>query len=153
MNLLLTERSRELRAHPGQVSFPGGRIEASDAGPWEAALREAGEEVGLDPQSVEHAGYLETYLTVTGFVVTPGVGFVDSNYRAVPDGIEVVEAFEVPLDFLFDQANLSVSYRERLGSRFRIYEYHYDGHRIWGATAAMIAGLRRSVIGPWEIDN
>ena len=147
LQMLLTERSQDLRSHPGQVSFPGGRVEQQDADHWQAALREAREEIGLLPELVAAAGYLETYLTVTGYVVTPVVGFVDQQFQARPDGLEVDEVFEVPLDFLFDPANLTVNYRERLGSRFRIYEYDYCGHRIWGATAAMIVGFRRLITG------
>ena len=147
LQLLLTERSQELRSHPGQVSFPGGRVESSDADHLQAALREAREEIGLQPELVDPVGYLETYLTVTGYRVTPAVAFVDPSFEPVPDGIEVDEVFETPLDFLFDPANLNITYRRRLGSRFRVFEFHYQGHRIWGATAAMIVGFRRLITG------
>ena len=142
LHVVLTERSHDLRDHPGQVSFPGGRIESHDPHPAATALREAHEEIGLAPDLVELAGYLDAYLTVTGFIVTPVVGFVTDNFVPRLDETEVREAFEVPLEFLLDPANVSMSLRERLGATFKVYEYHYEGHRIWGATAAMIVGFR-----------
>ena len=146
--VLLTERSKDLRSHPGQVSFPGGRVEAGDPDAWAAAAREANEEIGLpETHIVERLGYLETYLTVTGFLVTPVVALLHDDFTPIPDGFEVDEVFEVPLGFLFDAENLTVTYRERLGTRFRVYEYLYEGHRIWGATAAMLVGMRRQVLG------
>lgn len=146
LTVLLTERSKELRSHPGQVSFPGGQVDVGDADLWATALREAQEEIGLAPEGVRPLGFLETYLTVTGFVVTPAVGLVETPFIPQADGVEVDEVFEVPLQFLFDEANITVSYRERLGTRFRVYEYDYRGHRIWGATAAMLMGMRRQVL-------
>ena len=139
--LLFTERAEHLKIHPGQVSFPGGRIEMSDAGPVEAALREAEEEVGLDPSHVSVAGCLERLLTVTGFLVTPVVGFVAPEFRPVPDESEVAEVFEVPLEFLLGEGNIRLGYRERLGARLRTHEVEYEGHRIWGATASMLVGF------------
>lgn len=146
IQVLLTERSKQLRSHPGQVSFPGGRVDPTDDDLWATALREAQEEIGLAPEGVRPLGYLETYLTVTGFEVTPAVGLIDAPFAPTPDGVEVDEVFEVPLDFLFDEANIMVTHRERLGARFRVYEYSYEGHRIWGATAAMLLGMRRQVL-------
>lgn len=142
LHLVLTERSDDLRDHPGQVSFPGGRIEPGDAHPAATALREAHEEIGLGPDLVELAGYLDAYLTVTGFIVTPVVGFVTDEFVPRLDETEVREAFEVPLDFLLDPANVRMTLRERLGATFKVYEYRYEGHRIWGATAAMIVAFR-----------
>lgn len=136
--LLLTERSPDLKDHPGQVSFPGGRIESSDDGPVGAAIREAGEEVGLKRSLITVAGCLDDQLIVTGFVVTPVVAFVSSRYRPVADGREVAEVFEVPLEFLLDERNIRTGYRERLGTRIRMHEVDYGGHRIWGATASIL---------------
>ena len=141
-HLLLTERSRDLRDHPGQVSFPGGRIEPHDPDPSATALREAHEEIGLAPELVELAGYLDAYLTVTGFIVTPVVGFVPETFVPNLDETEVREVFEVPLDFLMDPANMRMSLRQRLGATFKVYEYEFQGHHIWGATAAMIVAFR-----------
>ena len=138
LTLLFTERSPDLRDHPGQVSFPGGRIEAGDDGPEAAAIREAGEEVGMERRLVSIAGRLEDLLTVTGFLVTPVVAFVAPEYRPVADGREVTEAFEVPLKYLLDERNIRSTLRERMGTRIREYEIDYDGHRIWGATASIL---------------
>ncbi len=139
--LLFTERADHLKDHPGQVSFPGGRIERDDAGPVEAALREAEEEVGLDPRHVSVAGCLERLLTVTGFLITPVVGFVEPRFEPVPDRTEVAEVFEVPLEFLLEGGNVRRTYRERMGVRLITHEVEYDGHRIWGATASMLVGF------------
>ena len=138
LTLLFTERSADLKDHPGQVSFPGGRIEAGDDGPVAAAIREAGEEVGLQRSQVTVAGCLDDQLIVTGFLVTPVVAFVSSRYRPVADGREVAEVFEVPLEFLLDERNIRTGYRERLGTRIRVHEIDYGGHRIWGATASIL---------------
>ena len=138
LTLLFTERSPDLRDHPGQVSFPGGRIEAGDDGPEAAAIREAGEEVGMERRLVSIAGRLEDLLTVTGFLVTPVVAFVAPEYRPVADGREVTVAFEVPLKYLLDERNIRSTFRERMGTRIRVYEIDYDGHRIWGATASIL---------------
>ena len=139
--LLFTERADHLKDHPGQVSFPGGRIEKGDAGPVEAALREAEEEVGLDPRHVSVAGCLERLLTVTGFLITPVVGFVAPPFEPVLDRTEVAEVFEVPLEFLLEGGNVRRTYRERMGVRLITHEVEYDGHRIWGATASMLVGF------------
>ena len=138
LTLLFTERSPDLRDHPGQVSFPGGRIEAGDDGPEAAAIREAGEEVGMERRLISIAGRLEDLLTVTGFLVTPVVAFVAPEYRPVADGREVTEVFEVPLKYLLDERNIRSGLRERMGTRIRVYEIDYDGHRIWGATASIL---------------
>jgi 8-oxo-dGTP pyrophosphatase MutT (NUDIX family) len=146
LTVLLTERAAHLKDHAGQVSFPGGRIESGDAGPIGAALREAEEEVGLRRQQVAVAGCLETLLTVTGFMVTPVVGFVAPEFTPEPDRTEVAEVFEVPLAYVLDTGNVRVSYRERLGSTLRVYELEYGGHRIWGATASMLMNFRSLII-------
>lgn len=138
LTMLFTERSPDLRDHPGQVSFPGGRIDAGDDGPEAAAIREAGEEVGMECRLIDVAGCLDDLLTVTGFLVTPVVAFVDSAYRPVADGREVTEVFEVPLEYLLDERNIRSTHRERLGTRIRVYEIDYEGHRIWGATASIL---------------
>ena len=139
--VLFTERSAHLKDHPGQVSFPGGRIEKHDAGPVEAALREAEEEVGLDSKHVSVAGRLERLPTSSGFVVTPVVAFISSEFKPNPDNSEVLEAFEVPLEFLANKNNRKIAYRERLGARLQGYEIEYEGHKIWGVTASILVGF------------
>ena len=138
LTLVFTERSPNLKDHPGQVSFPGGRIEAGDAGPEAAAMREAEEEVGLARGLITVAGCLANLLTVTGFLVTPVVAFVAAEFQPAADGREVTEVFEVPLEFLLQARNIRTTWRERLGTRIRVHEIDYAGHRIWGATASIL---------------
>ncbi len=144
--VLLTERSAALRHHAGQVSFPGGGMERHDADISRTALREAHEEVGIRPEEVEIAGYLQPTLTITGFAVTPVVGFVSSAYRLQVDPGEVESAFEAPLDFLMDSRNAFHSEREFRGTTFPVTTFHYGGHRIWGATAGMLMTMRSLLI-------
>lgn len=142
MTLLFTERAPHLKHHAGQTSFPGGRIDHPEETAVEAALREAEEEVGLKSRDVEIAGVLDAHITGTGFCVTPVVGFVAGGFVARPDPAEVADVFEVPLAFLLEKHALRANVHARLGSRVKSYELEYEGHRIWGATAAMIAAFR-----------
>jgi 8-oxo-dGTP pyrophosphatase MutT (NUDIX family) len=142
LTLLFTERAAHLKDHAGQISFPGGRIADAETA-VDAALREAHEEIGLHPADVEVLGALDELLTGTGFAVTPVVGYVATRtFVATPDPTEVASAFEVPLEFVLEPANIFASYGERLGTRFRTYELHHGGYRIWGATAAMLLAFR-----------
>lgn len=141
LTVLFTERAAHLKHHPGQVSFPGGRLKDASEAPTDAALREAWEEVGLPPADVTIAGRLPRYITGTGFAVTPVVGFISGGFEPRPDPAEVSAVFEVPLEYLRDRRNVRRLYRERFGTRFRVYELDYRGHRIWGATAAMLSGF------------
>lgn len=140
LQVLLTLRANHLQHHPGQVSFPGGRLEASED-PVSAALREASEEVALAPEAVDVLGLLPPRLTGTGFAVTPVVGWVAPDFEAEPNPDEVHSAFEVPVDYLLDPLNRLESTRERFGTHFLVYEFHFGGHKIWGATAAILAEL------------
>jgi 8-oxo-dGTP pyrophosphatase MutT (NUDIX family) len=145
LTVLLTERAAHLRNHAGQISFPGGRL-APGENAVDAALREASEEVGLGSAAVDVLGTLDVLLTGTGFSVTPIVGAVtDRAFVPDPNPTEVASVFEVPLEFLLDAANIHTAWGERLGTRFRTLELHYRGHRIWGATAAMLNGFRELV--------
>lgn len=140
--VLLTRRHDGLRHHAGQVSFPGGRIEAADASPAAAALREAGEEVGLHPAQAQLLGYLDPLLTVTGFRVVPVLALLDPAFIPVPDPGEVAEAFEVPLALLLDPARLQ-RIEITFGGRPRhVLQYRYDQQRIWGVTASILFNLR-----------
>ncbi|ODU69976.1 MAG: coenzyme A pyrophosphatase [Lautropia sp. SCN 66-9] len=147
--VLLTQRAAQLRSHAGQVAFPGGRIEESDHGPAAAALREAYEEVGLEPSRVELIGRLPEYLTGTGYRVTPVVGLIGSGFVPRPDPSEVADVFEVPLDFLMNPRHhqrrfVQLEDRER---RFFAMPYRPPAldtdYFIWGATAAMLRNLYR----------
>lgn len=139
--IILTRRADNLRAHPGQISFPGGKIESTDRSPLAAALREAEEEIGLLPEHVDVSGVLETYPTGTGFLVTPFVGFVDTRFRPVPDPEEVAEVFEVPLDFVMDRNNHRREKFTRNGEVRHFYVIMVGDYRIWGATAGMLRML------------
>ncbi|MFL2547036.1 MAG: CoA pyrophosphatase [Candidatus Rariloculaceae bacterium] len=141
LQVLLTERAAHLSEHAGQVSFPGGRFEAADSGPEDTALREADEEVGLKPSLVSVAGSMRQFLTGTGYVITPIVGFVATEFEAQPDHNEVASVFEVPLEFLMIDGNLRSTRHERFGTPWEIYEFDYAGHRVWGATAAILRNL------------
>jgi len=145
LQVLLTQRSADLPDHPGQISFPGGRVEPDDPSLAAAALREAAEEVGLPRAQVAVLGQLAEYETVTGYRVTPVVGWVEPPFTLVADPIEVAEIFEVPLAFLLDPANQQRHFR-MLGTRRRDYWAIPFGERyIWGATAAMLLILDRTL--------
>ncbi len=141
--VLLTERSAALRHHPGQVSFPGGGMETCDADISATALREAHEEVGIRPDEVDIVGYLQPTPTVTGFAVTPVVGFVENSFVLCVDPQEVDSVFEVPLDFLMDPNEEDHSQRDFQGTMVPVVTFHFDGHRIWGATANILIRLRQ----------
>jgi len=138
LSILLTQRSADLKHHAGQVSFPGGRMEDSDADIETTALRETREEIGIPEEHVSIIGYLETMPTVTGYAVTPIVGFVDGSVPLEIDTTEVEYAFEVPLSFLMEPVNHRMVTREWQGLSFPMVEFHYEGQRIWGATAQML---------------
>jgi 8-oxo-dGTP pyrophosphatase MutT (NUDIX family) len=139
--ILLTERTRGLLDHAGQVSFPGGSQEGRDINPVQTALRETQEETGLDRSLVEPVGYLDGYLTITGYAVTPVVGLVQPGFELHPDPVEVAEVFEVPLAFLRNPANRQLRQR-RLGNReLGYYLFEYQQHSVWGATAAMLVNF------------
>jgi len=141
MSVLLTQRTAHLSAHAGQISFPGGRIEAADADAIDAALRETEEEVGLARQHVSVVGRLDTYITGTGFEITPIVGIVAPPYNLTIDPYEVAEAFEVPLSYVLDTGNHRRTERESAGRTRVFFVLPYEGRNIWGATAGMLVNL------------
>ena len=145
-SVLLTTRAATLRDHAGQISFPGGHIEPEDPDAWRAALREAREEIGLASEFVEFAGYLPDHLIITGYRVTPVVGFVDPRYALELEAAEVDDAFEVPLAFVFDAANHLPRIRRFADVDIPVFDIPYGKRRIWGATAAMLLTLRRLLV-------
>ena len=146
LTVLLTERAAHLKDHAGQVSLPGGRLAEGET-PAAAALREAYEEVGLAPATVNVLGSLDPLLTGTGFSITPVVGLVtDPKFVATPDPHEVADVFEMPLELVLDRAAITVGYFERHGSRLRTYELRYERHRIWGATAAILRNFQEVIL-------
>ncbi len=145
MSVLLTRRSANLSQHAGQVCFPGGRMETGDANVQETALRETFEEIGIEPKRVEVAGYLDTSPTVSGYAVTPVIGFVRAGYCLAIDRAEVEQVFEVPLSFLLQPDNVRTGVREFDGYRMPVAEFHYGEQRIWGATAHILIMLRDKI--------
>jgi 8-oxo-dGTP pyrophosphatase MutT (NUDIX family) len=143
MTVLLTQRATTLKDHAGQISFPGGRIEPEDADAWHAALREAYEEIGLRPELVEFAGYLPDHVVISGFRVTPVVGFVKPEYQLQIAAAEVHDVFEVPLDFILDAANHKSRQRKIGELTIDIHDIPYGERNIWGATAGMLMTLRQ----------
>jgi 8-oxo-dGTP pyrophosphatase MutT (NUDIX family) len=134
--ILLTERATSLRKHSGQIAFPGGKIDAPGESPLHAALREAHEEIGLDPARVEPLGYLDFYYTVSGYRIAPVVSLVSPPFELRLNPDEVASAFEVPLAFLMLPGNHQRVRREHDGRRF--YAMPFEQRYIWGATAGMI---------------
>jgi 8-oxo-dGTP pyrophosphatase MutT (NUDIX family) len=146
LQVLFTKRSNHLRHHAGQISFPGGRIERFDADPYQAALREANEEIHLDPGHVRFLGYLDPMVTITGFRVMPAVALLDPGYHAVADGVEVDELFEAPLDLFLDANNERFFEIEFQGATRRLVEFQWQQYRIWGATATMLINMRQKLL-------
>ncbi len=140
-SVLLTLRAADLADHAGQISFPGGRIEPEDPDAIHAALREAEEEIGLPMNHVEVVGRLDTWLTGTGFEITPIVGLVRPPDGYIPEPVEVAEVFEVPLDFILDKRNHERRTRELRGVQRSFFVLPYEHRNIWGATAGMLVNL------------
>jgi 8-oxo-dGTP pyrophosphatase MutT (NUDIX family) len=140
LSVLLTLRASHLRAHSGQIAFPGGKLDPGET-PLEAALREAHEEVGLEPQFIEPIGWLDAYLTGTGFRIAPLVALVDPGFTLSVNTLEVDEAFETPLAFLMDAANHRLDVREWQGRTRTFYAMPYEGRYIWGATAGILRNM------------
>jgi 8-oxo-dGTP pyrophosphatase MutT (NUDIX family) len=141
LTVLLTKRTDHLHDHAGQISFPGGRIDAADADAVAAALREAEEEVGLPRERVEVIGRLDTYITRTGFEVTPVIGLVDPPTAFAPDPFEVAEVFEVPLSFIAARDSAQRHSRQFQGKTRYFYVFPWQSYFIWGATAGMLVNL------------
>lgn len=141
--VLLTRRTDGLRNHGGQVSFPGGRVDAGDMSVIAAALRETEEETAIPPMQVTPLGFLDPFVTVSGFRVLPVVAALDPAYNARPNPGEVAEVFEVPLHYLLAESHLRSVAMDYRGRRRTVLEYDWPGQRIWGATAAILSNLRQ----------
>jgi len=142
---LLTRRPDTMAAHPGQVAFPGGKVDPVDVDEVAAALREAEEEVGVIPSQVDLVGRSAPYVTGTAFRITPVIGVLPSDFQAKPDPTEVADVFEAPLDFLFNQANHQTGEAVWKGRRRRFTEMPWQGFRIWGVTAGIIRDLHKTL--------
>ena len=145
LSVLLTERASQLAKHAAQISFPGGRLEDSDADVASAALREAHEEIGLDPSRVRVFGYLPDHLVFSGFRVTPVLSLVTPPFALVPNPAEVAEVFEVPMSHVFDSANHKARLRRVGDEDLLLYDISWRGQSIWGATAGMLLTFVRMV--------
>jgi 8-oxo-dGTP pyrophosphatase MutT (NUDIX family) len=143
--LLLTRRNAALRRHPGQIAFPGGRIDPEDADAVAAALREAEEEVALRRYHVELLGQLDAYETGTGYAITPVVGLVPPGLSFTPQASEVADVFHVPFAHVMDPANHQVRIGEWQGRERRFYVIRHGAHEIWGATAGILVNLSRRI--------
>lgn len=140
LTLLLTQRTDHLDVHPGQISFPGGRVEGGE-GLEDAALRETEEEVGLPRRHVRALGWLDTYVTRTGFEIAPMVAAITPPFPVNPDSFEVADVFEVPLDFFLAAENLRRDARIYQGKQRYFFAFSYGERYIWGATAGMLVNL------------
>ena len=146
LTVLLTKRAADLRNHPGQIAFPGGRMETGDENLRVTALRETSEEVGIAPEQVSVIGYLDSMPTITGYAVTPVVGLVEASVELVIDPVEVEYAFEVPLEFLLDEGSVQYREREFEGRMVPMVEFHFEERLIWGITAHMIQVFRKYLL-------
>ena len=139
--VLLTVRTPDLPSHAGQVAFPGGKIDPHDETPLAAAIREGEEEIGLDPRFVDPIGYLDLYLTFSGFRILPALVRVDPGFSLTVNPSEVAEAFEVPLPFLMEPANHAQKTREWRNIQRTYLEMPYGDRHIWGITAGILRNL------------
>ena len=143
--VMLTLRTEDLRTHAGQVSFPGGRIEAGDDDVLGAALRETQEEIGIAPSHIQPLGFLPDQIVLTGFRITPVVGLVRPDFELRVDSAEVAEVFEVPLEYLLAE-NFRPTRRVLRGLELTLHDLHFEGRVIWGATAGMLQMLRAALL-------
>ena len=145
--VILTTRTSHLPSHASQIAFPGGKMDKGDASPLAAALREAEEEIGLDAHLIEPIGYLDLYLTFSGFRILPVLARVIPNYELRINASEVADAFEVPLDFLMSPANHRRDSRDWKGVRREYYAMPFGERYIWGVTAGILRNLYEKVYG------
>lgn len=147
ITLLMTKRTDHLDKHPGQVAFPGGRVDDTDRDAEHTALRETEEEIGIKPEQVKIIGKLDDYIVGTGFLVTPVIGIIQPPFDLDPHDHEVAEIFEAPLDYLIDPANFEIHQREFYGSMMSFFAVTWNEFFIWGATAGMLRVLSERILG------
>jgi len=140
-SILFTQRTDELPTHAGQISFPGGKMDIGDTNVVETALREAREEIGLEAEYIDTIGFLDDYITSTGYRISPLVAVIRQGYSITPDRREVAEVFDVPLSFLMNVQNHEMHSREWRGAQRKFYAMPYGNRFIWGATAGMLRNL------------
>lgn len=145
--IILTQRPEFLRVHPGQVAFPGGKIDDTDVGEIEAALREAHEELALSPHHVKIIGITDTYYSGSGYRISPVVGVIPPDLKLTANPHEVADWFEVPLNFLVDPANSIKKTAPWMGRERQYYDMEWQGRRIWGVTAGIIMNFARRLNG------
>ena len=145
-SLLLTTRAGHLRHHAGQISFPGGRIEAGDDDVLGAALRETQEEIGVEPSYVQPLGFLPDQIVLTGFRITPVVALLRPGFSTRVDATEVAEVFEIPLEYLSHAENFRSTRRVLRGVEVMLKDVHFEGRVVWGATAGMLQMLHVALL-------
>lgn len=145
--VLLTERAASLRQHSGQIAFPGGKMDPDDPTPLAAALREAEEEIGLDPARVRPLGYLDAYLSGTNYFIVPALGLVEPGFRLALNRREVESVFEVPLSFLMDEENHELHARDWRGAVRTYYAMPFGERYIWGVTAGILRNMHERLYG------
>ena len=145
LEILLTKRSNNLKNHPGQIAFPGGKKDKSDSSPIETALRETQEEVGLNPKNVEIIASLPSHKTATGFVIKPYLGLINQPFSETLRQGEVDEIFTVPYEYILNEKNFSIQTRKWKGSQRNYYVVPYGPYYVWGATARILLNLSRAL--------
>ena len=145
LEILLTKRSNNLKNHPGQIAFPGGKKDQIDSSPIETALRETQEEVGLNPKNVEIIASLPSHKTATGFVIKPYLGLINEPFSEILRQGEVDEIFTVPYEYILNEENFSIQTRKWNGSQRSYYVVPYGPYYVWGATARILLNLSRAL--------
>ena len=141
LKVILTTRSKDLPSHPGQVCFPGGKLEKTDKNIIECAKRESFEEVGIKSDQINLLGQLDDCITGTNFKVTPVIGLIDSNYIPILQEKEVADIFEVPLDYFIEKNNQKIEYANYKNKSYSYYQYNWKNKKIWGSTARIIVNF------------
>ncbi|MCF6327521.1 MAG: CoA pyrophosphatase [Devosiaceae bacterium] len=153
IGVVFTLRSKGLRAHSGQIAFPGGKLDEGDVSPGAGALREAEEEIGLDQKKAKILGYMPSYLTGTNYLIIPVVAEVEGDAKFIANPLEVDEVFEIPLDFIIREESFSTFSIERGGRVHKTWQLRHDEHVIWGITANLIRNFRDLVVAGMDIKS